>query len=113
MCLRNVIAGVSMCLRDIIGCCACINALACHTCKCINVRAYHTCRCIKPNVNQVPDKFSQKLVARQLEYSGVLQIAKIARVGYPARLPFGNFVKRQVPHIYICILYIKYSITIF
>ncbi|KAI0242734.1 Myosin-IIIa [Lamellibrachia satsuma] len=53
-------------------------------------------RCIKPNENQCPEKFSEKFVARQLEYSGVLQIAKIGRIGYPVRMTFGNFIKRQV-----------------
>ncbi|KAK2155486.1 hypothetical protein NP493_2068g00002 [Ridgeia piscesae] len=51
-------------------------------------------RCIKPNLDQERDMWSDKLVQRQLQYSGVLQIAKIARLGYPVRMSFCVFYKR-------------------
>lgn len=57
----------------------------------------HFVRCVKPNSSQVAGSFDSKLVLHQLRCSGVLEVARIARAGYPTRYLHHEFAERYKP----------------
>ena len=54
----------------------------------------HFVRCVKPNAAQAPAAFDAPLVAHQLRCAGVTEVARIARAGYPTRLPYADVAAR-------------------
>ncbi|CAD7939273.1 unnamed protein product, partial [Amoebophrya sp. A120] len=54
----------------------------------------HFVRCIKPNDEKKPNIFTKKKVLEQLIYSGVMELVKIRRQGYPYRAPPDDFLRK-------------------
>ncbi len=54
----------------------------------------HFVRCIKPNASQQPSRFDDALVLHQLKCCGILEVARIARAGYPTRYGHKEFAER-------------------
>ncbi len=51
----------------------------------------HFVRCFKPNDRKAADAWDDAVVSRQLHTSGVLDALRVARTGYPDRMPFSEF----------------------
>lgn len=54
----------------------------------------HFIRCLKPNDANKADIFDRPRITEQLRYCGVLEAVRVARAGYPVRLPHADFVRR-------------------
>ncbi|XP_047599155.1 myosin-IIIa isoform X3 [Lutra lutra] len=54
----------------------------------------HFVRCIKPNNERQARKYDKEKVLIQLRYTGILETARIRRLGYSHRILFSNFIKR-------------------
>ena len=62
----------------------------------------HYVRCLKPNTKARPGLFDRVGVVGQLRCGGVLEAVRVARLGYPVRLPHANFLSRCV----VCLCYV-------
>jgi myosin heavy subunit len=56
----------------------------------------HFVRCIKPNNERQARKYDKEKVLLQLRCTGILETARIRRLGYSHRILFANFIKRYV-----------------
>ncbi|XP_048223562.1 myosin-IIIa [Perognathus longimembris pacificus] len=54
----------------------------------------HFVRCIKPNNERQARKYDREKVLLQLRCTGILETARIRRLGYSHRILFANFIKR-------------------
>lgn len=54
----------------------------------------HYVRCIKPNDIHSPVEFNRQRVLEQLNYSGVLEVVRVARAGYSTRFSHFDFLGR-------------------
>ncbi|XP_059039875.1 myosin-IIIa isoform X1 [Mustela lutreola] len=54
----------------------------------------HFVRCIKPNNERQARKYDKEKVLLQLRYTGILETARIRRLGYSHRILFSNFIKQ-------------------
>lgn len=68
----------------------------------------HFVRCIKPNNERQARKYDKEKVLLQLRYTGILETARIRRLGYSHRILFTNFIKRYVD--FFSKLHIIYSL---
>lgn len=57
----------------------------------------HYVRCVKPNDSMAAFGFEQRRVLLQLQYSGVLEMVRIRRQGFPQRMPFATFEAKFAP----------------
>ena len=57
----------------------------------------HYIRCVKPNDSMAAFGFEQQRVLLQLQCSGVLEMVRIRRQGFPSRMPFAEFEARFAP----------------
>lgn len=57
----------------------------------INQTKPHYVRCLKPNDKNVPDLFDRMRITEQLKYGGVLEAVRVARAGFPMRMPLNGF----------------------
>ena len=62
--------------------------------NCLDQTHLHFVRCIKPNSLQQPFHFDAKLVLHQLRCCGILEVARIARAGFPTRYVHSDFAER-------------------
>ena len=77
----------------------------------VNSSKPHFIRCIKPNGDKAPDSFTSVYVEKQLQYTGVMETARIRQLGFPTRLTFSDFCRRYVaskcipgPHVFVVML---------
>ncbi|KAJ8788774.1 hypothetical protein J1605_005070 [Eschrichtius robustus] len=68
----------------------------------------HFVRCIKPNNERQARKYDKEKVLLQLRYTGILETARIRRLGYSHRILFANFIKRYVD-LFLVSMYSKNS----
>ncbi|CAM9289004.1 unnamed protein product, partial [Phaeothamnion confervicola] len=54
----------------------------------------HYIRCVKPNDQATPELIHRARVMEQLRYGGVLEAVRVARSGYPVRMPHRDFYVR-------------------
>ena len=51
----------------------------------------HYIRCVKPNDSMAAFGFEQPRVLQQLQYSGVVEMVRIRRSGFPGRATYADF----------------------
>lgn len=67
----------------------------------------HFVRCIKPNNERQARKYDKEKVLLQLRCTGILETARIRRLGYSHRILFANFIRRFVDFLhFLCVVYI-------
>lgn len=54
----------------------------------------HYIKCIKPNASKSPFDFVNTLTLEQLQYSGILEVVRIRREGYPIRIGIDEFASK-------------------
>ena len=54
----------------------------------------HYIRCVKPNDAMAAFGFEQPRVLQQLQYSGVVEMVRIRRAGYPGRFTYAAFAAK-------------------
>ncbi|GAX85034.1 hypothetical protein CEUSTIGMA_g12454.t1 [Chlamydomonas eustigma] len=60
----------------------------------LDATGLHFVRCIKPNAALKPNSFDAHMTLHQLRCCGVLEVARIARAGFPTRYTHGQFAER-------------------
>jgi hypothetical protein len=60
----------------------------------LDTTGLHFVRCIKPNAALAPGRLEMPLILHQLRCCGVLEVARVARAGYPTRYLHSDFVLR-------------------
>lgn len=65
----------------------------------------HYIKCVKPNSSKASGTFDSPLAMQQLLYSGVLDVVRIRRQGYPIQSPFKSFHKALHLLLYGSVLY--------
>ena len=60
----------------------------------LNATYPHFVRCMKPNTLLKGSVFQEDLMLAQLRYSGLLEVCRIRKLGFPVRREFNDFFKR-------------------
>ena len=63
-------------------------------CDTLTATEPHYIKTIKPNSIKAPGALSSQLVVTQLRYSGVLEVVRIRREGYPSRMRYVDFYRK-------------------
>jgi len=54
----------------------------------------HFVRCMKPNKEKIGGNFTSAMMLEQMRYSGLLEVCRIRKLGYPLRKDYKDFAKR-------------------
>ncbi len=60
----------------------------------LNMTEPHYIRCMKPNSDKKGNMFNSRMVLQQLQYSGLLEVCRIRKIGFPVRRTFSEFMSR-------------------
>ena len=60
----------------------------------LNATEPHFVRCMKPNKKKVGGVYEAEMMLAQLRYSGLLEVCRIRKLGFPLRRDFDEFYKR-------------------
>jgi myosin heavy subunit len=60
----------------------------------LNATDPHYIRCMKPNNEKRGSYFKSPMMLQQLRYSGLLEVCRIRKMGYPIRRTFAEFYGR-------------------
>ena len=60
----------------------------------LNATEPHFVRCMKPNKAKVGGVYEAEMMLAQLRYSGLLEVCRIRKLGFPLRRDFDEFYKR-------------------
>ncbi len=60
----------------------------------LNTTNPHYIRCMKPNSDKKGNMFVSRMVLQQLQYSGLLEVCRIRKMGFPVRRTFSEFMSR-------------------
>lgn len=60
----------------------------------LNATDPHFVRCVKPNESKIGDVFNSEMVLKQMRYSGLLEVCRIRKLGFPARRNYADFFNR-------------------
>ena len=60
----------------------------------LNATEPHFVRCMKPNKKKIGGVYEAEMMLAQLRYSGLLEVCRIRKLGFPLRRDFDEFYKR-------------------
>jgi len=65
--------------------------------KLLNSTMPHFVRCLKPNSKKIGNVYDAEMMLAQLRHSGLLEVCRIRKLGFPIRQGFAEFLQRYAP----------------